>query len=74
MIELPPFPSIPQSPEERLRLTQYGELVLAMALAECVDELAAAVINGELPAICEDASDWLSRRFECAAKFPVKEK
>lgn len=29
---LPPFPFLPASPEERLRLTQYGELVRAMAL------------------------------------------
>lgn len=27
---LPPFPFLPASPEERLRLTQYGELVRAM--------------------------------------------
>lgn len=27
---LPPFPFVPASPEERLRLTQYGELVRAM--------------------------------------------
>lgn len=29
---LPPFPFLPASPEERLRLTQYGELCARMAV------------------------------------------
>lgn len=31
---LPPFPFVPASPEERLRLTQYGELCARMAVAD----------------------------------------
>lgn len=66
-MNLPPFPDIPASPEARLRLIAWGEQIRAMTVIECVDELAAAVINGELPAVCEEASDWLSRQLECAA-------
>jgi hypothetical protein len=34
-MNLPPFPSIPQSPEERLRWVQWGEQIRAMERERC---------------------------------------
>lgn len=47
---IPPFPFLPASPEERLRLTQYGELVRAMYKedAERLDWLMLHVSGREL--------------------------
>lgn len=60
---LPPFPFLPASPEERLRLTQYGELVRAMYKDDAEryrwlrDAGATFYVDGERKHVCEWAMD-----------------